>query len=146
MLVLPSLSQIAMLADLTTAAGWADGWEVRLYTNDLVPSGRTLIDDLVEATFTDYAGVGPIVWGSPYIDDDGLAAVDSQLCQWIAGVIADDGEVVYGAYLVDPGTPDVLKGVERFPAPIAFQNQYDSCALAVQLKPGAGSGVMLLQP
>lgn len=105
------------LEAMIATGGALDGAVLMLYKNDLTPTENTVYADLTPADFTGYAASAPLVWGDPYIDgDSGEWALS---CPPVEFRSVDGAPYVpgfaYGAAIVVPGTPNVLKIAGRLP-------------------------------
>lgn len=107
-----------------------DGLKIGLYTNQISPTPDTVITDLTEAAFTGYARSSTIVWGTPYRPlSAALYGADAPRYTSI-NTDPSTNVNVYGAFLVKPGTPDVLEAVIPFDTPVVIA--------------GAGAGVSVV--
>lgn len=117
-IVIPASARLATVTELTTA-GVLDGVKVALFKNDLLPTPFSKLADFTEADFTGYARSAVLTWGSAFTD----AAMNAIA---VAGSIqfnctgSTTGNIIYGYYVITPGTPDELQFAERFPSPVGI--------------------------
>jgi len=96
-------------------------WELRLWTNDLVPEQATILSELVWATFPGYFPVtmDRNAWTVPVVEDDVAVSTWGGLpVMWTNGGTA---QTVYGYAAVDV-LVGVLRIVERFADPVAVES------------------------
>lgn len=99
-----AITPTAQLLEILTALAAGDYAAVvmKLYQNDVTPTPLTVVGDLTEATFSGYAAVTALDYGSPYMNLDGYAEMDlpSQQFDHSAGATANN---VYGMWIEKTG-------------------------------------------
>lgn len=77
-----------------------------LFQNNLTPDANTPFSALTVATFSGYANVAALAFGTPYIDINGVVRIDAPSQDFIAtdGVTPN---TIYGWALVDAGLTEV---------------------------------------
>jgi hypothetical protein len=141
MLQLPASGLQLILTELVAAGAYLDAVKVRLFTNNFAPGESTLLSDFIEATFTDYAAIGPVVWGDPWVDSGGNVIVTGQLCQWVV-VTPTVVNTVYGYYAtIGAGAGTAWRFAELFPEPkvMAYVGQAVTFAPQFSMPPSVGA-------
>lgn len=121
------VSSIAMQLNALTRIAAASG-DLHLPTLSVItaPSDvdrTTLFADLTFATFTGSTPVAGLVWGSPYIDIDGIARMDCPSVDFVVTGGPVD-ETIVGAVLTDAGVANLyLSWIFDRPVPLTAVNQ-----------------------
>jgi hypothetical protein len=118
-IVVPTTEGLAILTTLTATGGDLNGAKVHLYANPLVPTPTTDLADFTTATFTGYATSGAIVWGTPFVNGDGLPTVAGGLVTFASTSPFTVGNTIYGYYVTN-GAGSVLLFSEQFDTPIVI--------------------------
>lgn len=111
---IPDDGALAAIADLIAAADgptYAD-----LYSSNTPYIPARVLADYTVASFAGYAAVGPIAWGTVFLNGGGKAESDSSLLLW-SFTGSSGTAVVYGVLLRDAAATK-LWGVVPFLAPI----------------------------
>lgn len=124
MIILPVAVQIAMLSALAGVAGTLNGVLIALFKNDFAPNQDSLIADFTEADYTGYARSTAVVWGTPFINVDGVAEMiaPGKQFQPSGTTVAN---TIYGYYVVDSGGTDLVYS-ERFATPVPLAGPLDA--------------------
>jgi hypothetical protein len=112
----------AVLAAIIAAVGLYDAINVRLYQqlHSFSPDDTlaTFTAPGMEATFTGYAPIGPLVWGAVVDNPDGSAITYAQLCQWTCTSAATPQDIFGGFWdEVAAGPVHSLKGQWAYSGP-----------------------------
>lgn len=105
--VIPQTQLLVILAALVAEDGPFDAPILKLFQNDIDPTPETVIGDLEEATFTGYADVNALAFGTPYYDIDGNAIVTAPSHEFVASG-SGVANVIYGWYLTDDPATKLL--------------------------------------
>lgn len=105
----------AMLEALIAEDGPLDGAVMMLFNADVTVTENTVLSDLTPCAFSGYAVSDPIVWGDPYLDvETGQWALSCPPVEFrSAGGSPYVPDVVRGYAIYVPGTPNVLRLVEK---------------------------------
>jgi len=105
----------------------------RLYQNDFTPDEDTVLADLVEADFSNYARITP-TWGAILPDAFGRAVSVADLATFSCDGLGVTNSI-YGIYFVDD-TAGLLQFVYRFPDPISMALAGDTIPYRARLLDG----------
>lgn len=145
MLVQPQALVRSMLDDLVVAgppAGLLNGALVKLFKNDMTPSGLTLLADLDEADFTGYAASGAVTWDAGFTNEAGDGEIIGDTKQFLASGAAV-ANTVYG-YYVTSGDGLTLLFSERFAVPKLIDAAGKSITVIPRFQmPGAGAATII---
>lgn len=111
--------RLAALDAMADTGGVLDALTLRLASNNIAVTKTLALADLVECTFTGYAAVAGITWGSSFIDPvDGKEKLvaPSELFERTGGAIDETGFI---AYLTNVGETTLVWAWE-LPVPIPF--------------------------
>lgn len=75
--------RLAELTKMTGVGGSLAACELRAYKSATVPNPATVLADLTECDFDDYAAI-TVTWGTPYVRDDGVPCVPAILAEFAA--------------------------------------------------------------
>lgn len=103
---------------ITGAGGPLDTATVKLFTGNVTVGPNMELADFVEPVFPGYAAVGPLVWGAPFIDSNGVAVQTAGCKQFTCNAAPDEPEMIYGYFLTTGAGPYVLAGAVRFAQPV----------------------------
>lgn len=117
-------TQLEILDFLTGAAGFLDDAALRLSTLNVRPNEETTLAtlDAAEADFDGYTtgGITPLVWGTAFIDSDGVPKIQAASVQW-SKTAGSTTNTVHIAYLVaDVGGTPRLVGSLWYPDGLPF--------------------------
>lgn len=112
-----------------------------LFVNNLAITYKTLVTDLVEPTMTGYARAVPTfatIFGKP----DGSIVLQTELVEFTSPSDMT-GQICYGYFITDAGTPEHLLMVELFSSPINLSVPPVSAVFAGQfaLRPSNNNGL-----
>ena len=105
----------------------------RLYQNDFTPDEDTVLADLVEADFSNYARITP-TWSLVTPDAFGRATSIADLATFTCDGLGAVNSI-FGIYFVDD-TASLLQFVFRFPAPISMALAGDTIPYRARLLDG----------
>ena len=133
-LEIPQAEKVMMLGVQIAVGGAFRTSTLILFANDIQPGPTTVFADLVPPTFTGYAAVAGIVFGTPYIDPAGDVIVTAPSVDFICSG-GTPTDIIYGWALVDAGLT-TLRQAARLGAPVPIA------------APGDGTTIVpwLLQP
>lgn len=125
--IIPAAGRLAILDALTGVGGFFAAPILKLGQNDVIPTGFTVLSDLVEADFTGYSDANGETWSSAYFDTDGSAlSVGGEHLFLSTGSAV--GNTIYVYYLTDdPAT--VLLAAYRLANPVGIANAGDGLAV-----------------
>lgn len=104
---------------------------IGLYTNQVTLENTSQLSDLVEASYTTYARVGPVLWTTPYRQPDGSWAVSGQVCQFQPTGTVTETNTIVGYFAVATGVSGTpLLFAEQFSDVITITS-VDDCLLIV---------------
>lgn len=141
MLTVPTPGLVAIMNALIAAAGYLDAVTIRLFQNAFTPTPNAVLGDFTQATFTDYAAIGPLVWGDPWIDSGGNVIVSAQVCQWVV-VTPTITNTIYGYYAtIGAGAGTAWRFAELFDTPkvMGLVGQAITFVPQFSLPPGVGA-------
>lgn len=123
-----------MIEDTT---GILDGAVCGLWTGDLVPDEDTVMADVTLAVFSGYAPSAALVWADPYLDFNGNVPSLTAPVPLFRSTAASPfvGATVNGLVVYVPGTPNVLRWIERFESPV-YIDQADRIVDVTLVIPG----------
>lgn len=116
------LSQGSLLAEaiLEIAAGGVFvAPKMALFTNNGFPSKTSILTDFVIDNFGGLTNLKSIIWGAPWINDNGQAEVLGALLSWLTVTAPDPAVTAYG-YVMTNTAGDTLLLAERFALPLVF--------------------------
>jgi len=126
MTIYPVSQLVAMLNALIAADAPFDGAVCHLFQNDLAVSSGTVLSDLVEATFDNYAPSAPLVWTAAYLDTGDTARVWAGTTEFSMDDVTTPN-TVYGWYLTTGVSPsEVLIAVRRLDEPVTMTGPLDA--------------------
>lgn len=128
--VYPRKSDLKVLTELKVADNYLDGAKVMLFQNAIVPDKDTELADLDVATFSGYAVSAAVVWGTPYLDANGVATVQAGSVQFTQSAITVTNTVYGWALVGDPAGTPYLICAERFDSPIAMLEVSDGIVVS----------------
>jgi len=107
------------------------GWQLRLYTNSGTLTLATVLADLVEPTFPNYAPI-PLAWTTPALNGSNESQMQLTASNTFTQVGSGGGDLVYGAFLVRSysGTAVALYDWKAFSSPILFNFSGQSATVA----------------
>jgi hypothetical protein len=116
------LTQATLLAEaiLEIAAGGPFHTpKMALYTSDVYPNKTSQLSDFVITDFGGLTNLQAIVWGAPWVNDNGQAEILGALLNWLTTSITGLPVTAYG-YVMTDSTGAVLLLAERFAVPLVF--------------------------
>lgn len=120
---------------------------IGLVTGTFNPSPTTALSDVVEGNYTGYARQQITAWGSPYISQDGNAAVDGGPLQFQPSGTITVTNLISGWFLADALTAGNYLAGEIISPPAPLQQLTDSLTIVAKIEqPGAsgmGSGLVI---
>lgn len=138
-----SQASVAVLggAEVSTLAAISPAYKVRLFKNDFVPTGRSVLADFVEADFTGYAQYVGSNFSGPYTFPG-----SADLFSYESGVVffdsgdCDPPQPCYGWFVKDQAGTHVLAwGV--FDAPVVFVKSGDTLEFVLSLVMPSNTGL-----
>lgn len=129
--VMPQSIARAALAALVGTGGPFNGTTLHLYANNIVPSPQTPLSAMIEPTFTGYAPVAAIAFGTPFNAPGGGAGVVAPSVD-IACSGGTPTDTIYGWYLTDSGDT-TLKLIVPLGAPVPIANVGDSVLIQPEI-------------
>lgn len=121
--VMQFLARIAAANRLTASSGPLNGCQLVLFTNPIAYDPNTTLADLTLATFSGYAAVTGITFGTAYIGVDGFVHVTAPSQQFSASA-SPNAETIYGWALLNTAGTTLILGT-TFDTPINITQQYD---------------------
>lgn len=116
------LSQGTLLAEATVEIATGGPFKtvkMALYTNDVYPAKTSILTDFTITDFGGLTNLQAIVWGAPWINDNGQAEVLGALLNWLTVTAPDPAVTAYG-YVIANTAGDTLIMAERFAVPLTF--------------------------
>lgn len=112
-----------------------------LFTNNIVPTFTTVLAGLTEPTMTGYARAVP-TFATMYGKPDGSIVLNTELVEFSAPSDAT-GQIIYGYFITDGGSPEKLLITELFTTPINLSTPPISVVFSGQfaLRPANNNGV-----
>lgn len=99
MIVLANATKPYLLSLQITAL---NGWYIRLFKNDIEPTGETLAEDFVECDFPGYASQSLSGWSPAYLNEEMQGQTDVGLISWTMSSVSPTNDI-YGYYVTDSG-------------------------------------------
>jgi len=124
MIQAPQSELLTQLGNLVGASGALHGAIMQLYTNNLVPGPNSQLSDFIPATFVGYAPSAALVWGTPYNDVSGAAAVQGGAVQFTC-TASTTQELIYWYYVTDSAGTKLLFA-ESFTRPATITQPGDA--------------------
>jgi len=115
-IVLPTVSKLAILELLADTGNLLDAVKVGLYSANVTLTVDTVLADLTPADFSGYAISGVVVWGTPFIDGTGRVLMTGDEKEFVATSPFTVSNTVYGYYITE-STPTTLLYAEAFTTP-----------------------------
>lgn len=128
------------------ASGPLDGAKLHLFSNNINPTPTNVVGDFTIAVFTGYTDPLTVVWGTPFVSDDGewweFTGTYTIICT--AAPVAP--LQVFGVYMTDT-TNAIYLGADLFTTPQNIVNVGDAVVFNLRIRvPGtAGNWGSLLE-
>lgn len=121
-IVIPDVAQMGVLNELIDTGNFLDALKVGLFGNDYLPNRNTTYANLTPCAFSGYALSSLVVWSDAFqrVEDDQAVIIgDTKVFRSATATPFVPG-VVYGWFLILPGTPNILRAVQRFESPVVI--------------------------